>query len=167
MYLQQFFKPFSTVFDYLSVGLTLLDNLSGLSSNVKFSLDNATLFPVMNEVNRLARELNYDLRKLMKRHFRGKCALMQTLLNIEAAIQRCSYKKVFWKYTANLQENAHTELQFQYGCFTTLLKSHFGVLLYICCIFSEYLFVRTHLEGNFCTYNFNLLWRVIFTKAFA
>ena len=31
----------------------------------------------------------------------------------EAAIQRCSYEKVFWKYIANLQENIHTEVRFQ------------------------------------------------------
>ena len=34
----------------------------------------------------------------------------------------------------------------------TLLKAHFGmgVLRYICCIFSEHLFLRTPLEGCFC-----------------
>ena len=31
----------------------------------------------------------------------------------EAAHQRCSYKNLFWKYAANLQENTHTEVQFQ------------------------------------------------------
>ena len=31
----------------------------------------------------------------------------------EAALQRCSYKKLFWKYAANLQENAHAEVLFQ------------------------------------------------------
>ena len=36
--------------------------------------------------------------------------------------------------------------------FATLLKSHFGmgVLLQICCIFSEDLFLRTPLGGCFC-----------------
>ena len=33
----------------------------------------------------------------------------------EAAIKRCSYKKVFWKYAANLQENTHAEVWFQYS----------------------------------------------------
>ena len=49
----------------------------------------------------------------------------------EAAIQRCSQEKVFWKYVANLQENTHAKVQFQYSCKATLLKSHFdmGVLL--------------------------------------
>ena len=27
----------------------------------------------------------------------------------EAAVQRCSYEKVFWKYETNLQENTHAE----------------------------------------------------------
>ena len=27
----------------------------------------------------------------------------------EAAIQRCSYKKLFWKYAANLEESTHAE----------------------------------------------------------
>ena len=31
----------------------------------------------------------------------------------EAAIQRCSEEQVFWKYTANLQENTHAEVWFQ------------------------------------------------------
>ena len=31
----------------------------------------------------------------------------------EAATQRCSLEKVFWKYAANLQENTHAEVQFQ------------------------------------------------------
>ena len=34
----------------------------------------------------------------------------------EAVLQRCSYEKVFWKYAANLQENIHTEVQFQQSC---------------------------------------------------
>ena len=39
-------------------------------------------------------------------------------------------------------------------CMTTLLKSHFGmsVLLYICCIFSEQLFLGTPLGGCFYKY---------------
>ena len=41
-------------------------------------------------------------------------------LGSEAAVQRCSYEKVFWKYAANLQENTHA---FK----STLLKSHFGM----------------------------------------
>ena len=31
----------------------------------------------------------------------------------EAALQRCSQEKVFWKYSANLQENTHAEVRFQ------------------------------------------------------
>ena len=31
----------------------------------------------------------------------------------EASPQRRSYKKVLWKYAANLQENTHAELWFQ------------------------------------------------------
>ena len=30
----------------------------------------------------------------------------------EAATQRCSYKKVFWKYAANLQENTNVIVWF-------------------------------------------------------
>ena len=39
----------------------------------------------------------------------------------EAALHRCSYKKVFRKYAANIQESIHDELLFQ-GCKTTLLN---------------------------------------------
>ena len=31
----------------------------------------------------------------------------------EAALHKCSWEKVFWKYAANLQENTHTEVRFQ------------------------------------------------------
>ena len=31
----------------------------------------------------------------------------------EAALQSCFYEKVFWKYSANLQENTHAEVWFQ------------------------------------------------------
>ena len=31
----------------------------------------------------------------------------------QAALQICYKEKVFWKYTANLQENTHAEMQFQ------------------------------------------------------
>ena len=31
----------------------------------------------------------------------------------EAATQRCSEEKVFWKYSANLQKNTHAEVWFQ------------------------------------------------------
>ena len=49
---------------------------------------------------------------------------------------------MFWNYAVNLVENTHAKVW---------LKSHFamGVLLWICCIFSEHLFVRTPLEGCF------------------
>ena len=31
----------------------------------------------------------------------------------EAAVSRCFYKKVFWKYASNLQENTHAKAWFQ------------------------------------------------------
>ena len=68
------------------------------------------------------------------------CSYEKTLLQIfdrvlhvtpEEALHRCSYKKVFWKYTAKLQEITHAEMRFQWSCKATLLKLHFamGVLL--------------------------------------
>ena len=35
------------------------------------------------------------------------------VLNIEAALKRCSQEKVFWKYAADLKENTRAELWFQ------------------------------------------------------
>ena len=32
---------------------------------------------------------------------------------LEAVLHRCSYKRVFWKYAANLQEKTHAEVQCQ------------------------------------------------------
>ena len=31
---------------------------------------------------------------------------------IEASLQRCFYKEVFWKYAENLQENTHVDMWF-------------------------------------------------------
>ena len=31
----------------------------------------------------------------------------------EAAVRRCFYEKLFWKYAAKLQENTHAEVWFQ------------------------------------------------------
>ena len=58
---------------------------------------------------------------------------------------------MFWKYAANSQENTHATVRFHQSCKTPLLKSHFGmdVLLYICCTFSEHLFLKTPVEGCF------------------
>ena len=50
-------------------------------------------------------------------------------------VQKCSYKKVFWKYASNLQENTHFGM---------------GVLQKICHIFQEHHFIRTTMEGCFC-----------------
>ena len=43
-----------------------------------------------------------------------KAALKATRIEykIGAALHRCSYKKVFWKYGANLQEYVHAEKWF-------------------------------------------------------
>ena len=37
----------------------------------------------------------------------------KTFKTLEAAHQKCSYKNLFWKYDANLQENTHDEVGFQ------------------------------------------------------
>ena len=34
------------------------------------------------------------------------------LLSEEAAVQKCSLKKVLWKYAANLQENTDAEVRY-------------------------------------------------------
>ena len=34
----------------------------------------------------------------------------------EAALQRFSYERVFWKYAANLQKNSHAEVWLRHGC---------------------------------------------------
>ena len=35
------------------------------------------------------------------------------ILKSEAALDNCSYEKMFWKYAANLQKSIHAEVQFQ------------------------------------------------------
>ena len=53
--------------------------------------------------------------------------LLRTEVSSEAGLYMCSYKKVFRKYAANLQETTHTKVWFQYSCKAALLKSHFSV----------------------------------------
>ena len=36
-----------------------------------------------------------------------------TALHFEAATQRCSLEKLFWKYAANVRENTHAEARFE------------------------------------------------------
>ena len=54
-------------------------------------------------------------------------------------------------YSENMQQIYRRTTMPKCGCFATLLKSHFCmvVLLYICCIFSEHLFLGTPLGGCF------------------
>ena len=56
-------------------------------------------------------------------------------------------RKGVLKTWSKFTENDHAEVQFQLSCFATLLKSYFGigVLLYICCIFSERFLLKEHL----------------------
>ena len=56
-------------------------------------------------------------------------------------------RKGVLKICGKFTENDHAEVQFQLSCFATLVKSHFGigVLLQICCIFSERFFLKGHL----------------------
>ena len=40
-------------------------------------------------------------------------------------------KNVFWKYTANLQETTYADVWFQQSFFATLLKSYFGMGVFL------------------------------------
>ena len=54
---------------------------------------------------------------------------IKVIAKSEAATQRCSQEKVFWKYAANLQENTHAEVWF---------PSHFGTAWMFSCEFATY-----------------------------
>ena len=43
----------------------------------------------------------------------GNISSLSQLEITEAALKWCSYKKVFWKYAANLQENTNAEVWVQ------------------------------------------------------
>ena len=68
-------------------------------------------------------------------------------LNIQAANWHCFNK--IPKHTGRRYKK--TPEAAVHRCKATLLKSHFGmgILLKICCIFSEHLFLRTPLDGCF------------------
>ena len=62
---------------------------------------------------------DYDLSNLISLWFLGVklskeiWKAFQISLNSEAAFQMCYYKKVFWKYAENLQDNIRSEVRFQ------------------------------------------------------
>ena len=60
------------------------------------NLASINLFKIKNEIRRIRCEICSKLKILALR-----CSY------------RCSYKKVFWKYESNLQENAHAEVWLQ------------------------------------------------------
>ena len=51
--------------------------------------------------------------KITKQVDHNTIILWYDILSPEAATQRCSKEKVFWKFAANLQENTHAEVWFQ------------------------------------------------------
>ena len=53
------------------------------------------------------------------------------------------------KFTGECPRRSEVSIKLLYIALIALLKSYFdmGVLLYICCIFSEHIFLRTPLEG--------------------
>ena len=47
-----------------------------------------------------------------------------------AMVPISSYKKVFWKYVSNLQENTHAKVWFQLSCFASLNFCKFAAYFY-------------------------------------
>ena len=69
----------------------------------------------------------------------------------EAPILRCSWKKVFWKYVANLQWNTHADvisIKLQSNFIEIKLQHESSPLN-----FSGHPFLRTHLDGYFWVFN--------------
>ena len=62
----------------------------------------------------------------------------------EAATQRCSWEKVFWKYAANLLENTHAEVWFQ----IKLYSNFFEITLRHGCSVNLLLIFRTPFPRN-------------------
>ena len=61
----------------------------------------------------LLRKLKKQFHRLLLHIFNMKWAVgFRIVFNTEAATQRCSLKKLFWKYAANLQENNHQKCDF-------------------------------------------------------
>ena len=48
------------------------------------------------------------------------------LLSEEAAVQKCSLKKVLWKYAANLQENTDAEVRYWNRTLVWVLSCEFA-----------------------------------------
>ena len=74
-------------------------------------------------------QLSIPKRPWWTKDFISTGSMMGTTIPSEAAIQRCSYKKFFWKHAANLQENTlgwsvisirlfcnFIEITFRHGC---------------------------------------------------
>ena len=52
--------------------------------------------------------ISIDRRNQVSLHIMANTRLLIT----EAAVQRCSLEKAFWRYAADLQEDTHAEVQF-------------------------------------------------------
>ena len=98
-----------------------LRNLSSYRACISYFLHDSNRVDVILGSTVLTKNIQ-NLQKPHKSYFVAKPELGQTnkqlqnlvVLHIktEAAIQRCSLKKMFWKYVANLQENTHAEVWF-------------------------------------------------------
>ena len=85
-------------------------------------------------------------------HFAGYVLdlVLLELAMFQGLTMATAIKKVFRKYTANLQEYTYTEIWFQQRGVGTLLKWNFGtgVLLLIFCIFLEHIFYHATQYSN-------------------
>ena len=86
--------------------------------------------------------------KFTNLHFMQCCLLFKHVIQNYKMTHRSSRPDIPRKRCSKNKQQIYR------SCFATLLKSHFRmvVLLQICCIFSERLFLKTPLGGCFCTY---------------
>ena len=128
----------------------------------------------------MAKNVYKSLRLVLKvgiQHISGECFISIPYENVRklgilgyfngyrntAALQKRSYKKVFWKYAASLLENNHAKEWFQKVAKQLFWNPSLAWVFSCSCklaadIFSEHLFLRIHMEDCLWKLTIGLKW---------
>ena len=109
----------SFVFVIFSSHVGILVLIGSFSSSQFDKMNTSYIFSKFDQTNLIKQILlctlsnlfdSINLIKLIWPYISGFRDANQSVWNSKAALQRRSYKKLFWKYATNLQENTHAEV---------------------------------------------------------
>ena len=152
-YHQEFMKPEFALTNCVASNIAPLWYLIGFQKVRKSSDSRAECFCTINCVSNSSKKTVLPIKQNLYQNIWHNCTIYTKKITfLEAETQsEC------WKVLCELFYRSTPPEVF---CKATLLKSHFemGVLLLICCLFLEHLFLGTPLDGCFCILR-NLYWK--------